>query len=1024
MGGRSAVALAVALWLGLIAGAHAGQGTALACAVLASVFGWLGVRAPDRVGTLALLVAVALAGAARGAGHERVLARDRAAIADQDRPWRIEARVAEPPARESGEPEAVVAVARATPALAPGTRLRLRLPPGSDAEWGDRVRLVARVEVPQGVRNPGGFDARAAASSAALAASGRAWACAVHPSRGVAGWPRATVARWRRAIERVLDARLSGPARELVVPLVIGDRSALPPDLDAAFRASGLVHLLALSGLHVVWLAALARGLCATLGGGVGARALAGAACAAFYAGIAGPLPSLMRAAATEMVTALARGRGRALDPIQALALSALVLLVPAPGWAGDLGFQLSCAATLGLVTIGSWVTAAAGRGRAILAPFVPTAAAQIVALPVLLARFHALSWTGALANLVAVPVSGLLLAAAWLATAADLACPGLGGMLFGACEVLAGLLRTIATAAAALPAAMVSAGHHPAPAALAAAGATLLALALPEGRSLADRTRPVSRARFAARLLGGIAVAIAALLVAITAPLRPPPGVAWLVALDVGQGDALALGFADGWWLVDSGPRSPHYDAGERVVLPFLRWAGVRRLESLALTHDDGDHTGGAAAVARGVGIARRWAPPAYPGLPGPGPRFGAAAAARDDTLHRDPPVAVLWPPRPGPDSGAAGPAPSLTSADNAAGLVLEVGEGAGRALLLADVDSTVEESLAVEGGLAVLKVAHHGSASSSGTRLLARIGPALALLSVGRRNPFGHPAPSTLARLEAAGCRIARTDREGALWLELTRDASHRARSAFARVTARRRGSRDEGRARDRRLLVRALAALVDCGVAPSAPTLAVLASGQGTNFEALARAATRGELPGRIACLMCDRPDAEALGRARSLGIETLCPPAGRTRTRLEDERPWLDALRARGVELVLLAGFMRRLHAVLLDAFPMRILNIHPSLLPAFPGLDAIGQAWARGVRVTGCTVHLVTDALDAGPIVAQAAVEVRDDDTLEALTARVHEAEHRLYPAAVRRFLSEPWRQEGGRLVFGAGVRHA
>jgi phosphoribosylglycinamide formyltransferase-1 len=205
--------------------------------------------------------------------------------------------------------------------------------------------------------------------------------------------------------------------------------------------------------------------------------------------------------------------------------------------------------------------------------------------------------------------------------------------------------------------------------------------------------------------------------------------------------------------------------------------------------------------------------------------------------------------------------------------------------------------------------------------------------------------------------------------------------------------------------------------------ARTFAVLASGQGTNFEALARASAHGDFPGRIVALLCDRPDAPVLERARRLGIEGVCPPAGAHRTRLDDERPWLDALRVRGVELILLAGFMRRLHATLLDAYPERVLNIHPALLPAFPGLDAVARAWARGVRVTGCTVHLVTPDLDAGPIVAQAAVEVRDDDTLESLSARVHDAEHRLYPEAVRRFVTEPWRREGARLVFGgSGAR--
>lgn len=203
------------------------------------------------------------------------------------------------------------------------------------------------------------------------------------------------------------------------------------------------------------------------------------------------------------------------------------------------------------------------------------------------------------------------------------------------------------------------------------------------------------------------------------------------------------------------------------------------------------------------------------------------------------------------------------------------------------------------------------------------------------------------------------------------------------------------------------------------PSRPArIAVFASGNGSNFEALASAAARGALGGSIVTLLSDQPAAFALERARRLGIEALAPPTGRFRTRLEDEGPWLTLLRERAVDLVLLAGFMRRLHAPLLSAYAGRMLNLHPSLLPSFPGLDAIGQAWRHGVRVTGCTVHLVEDAVDGGPIVAQAAVERHDDDTLETLTARIHAAEHALYPAAVRRFLGQPWEMDGRRLVFG------
>ena len=198
-------------------------------------------------------------------------------------------------------------------------------------------------------------------------------------------------------------------------------------------------------------------------------------------------------------------------------------------------------------------------------------------------------------------------------------------------------------------------------------------------------------------------------------------------------------------------------------------------------------------------------------------------------------------------------------------------------------------------------------------------------------------------------------------------------------------------------------------------------MFASGNGSNLEALAAAAESADFGGSIVALLCDQPGAGVLARAARLGIEALTPPAGRFRSKLEDEAPWLGALRERRVDVVVLAGFMRRLHGTLLEPFAGRMINIHPSLLPAFPGLDAIGQAWRHGVRVTGCTVHLVEDALDAGPILAQAAVEVRERDTLAALTARVHAAEHALFASTLQRFLTEPWHLEGRRVEFGVGA---
>jgi len=795
MGGRCAVGVAVVVWCGLLWGRPLGAVPNAACVILALTLAWLASRAPARVGTVLILMALALAGMARGGAGRLALEHGARSLASASLPRWIRARVAEHPLREGGEPLAIVRLIGSSASLEAGTRVRLRLPAGCQAEWGDTVTAFAVLERPPARSNPGGFSPRDAAASAGLAVQGRALAARVAPARGPHAWPRATAVRWRRAVEHVLARGLSDESRELVMPLVVGDRSALPPGMGADLRASGLTHLLALSGLHVVWLAGISRGVAAALGSGVRGRALAGAACALFYALVAGPLPSLMRAVMTEWASALARLAGRAIDPVQALALSALVLLVLAPGWAGDLGFQLSCAATLGLVTAGPWLTARAARTarlRWLLSPFVPTLAAQLMALPLLLGCFHALPWTSLGSNLAAVPVCGALLAAAWLGVALECALPGAGAPFLAACETLAAALRWIAGTAGRVPGALMATGSEPGVAMLSAAGAALLALALAGPRSLAASARPMSRERLSAMMLGALA-SLLALTLAVSAPaLRPSPGRWWMVCLDVGQGDALALGFPDGWWLVDAGPRTPRFDAGESTVMPFLRWAGVRRLERLVLTHDDGDHTGGASAVLRGTRVAAIVTPAPLPGVPGPGDRFAAARVpvlrrVRGDTLRHAPAVIVHWPPAADDVEALADDMEALAddmealhamplATDNAASLVLEIaGEGA-RTLLAADLDSTREELLDVTAPLAVLKVAHHGSGSSSGARFLERARPGLAVISCGRRNAFGHPDPGALARLATVGATIARTDREGAVWLELSTHGARR--------------------------------------------------------------------------------------------------------------------------------------------------------------------------------------------------------------------------------------------------------
>ena len=196
-----------------------------------------------------------------------------------------------------------------------------------------------------------------------------------------------------------------------------------------------------------------------------------------------------------------------------------------------------------------------------------------------------------------------------------------------------------------------------------------------------------------------------------------------------------------------------------------------------------------------------------------------------------------------------------------------------------------------------------------------------------------------------------------------------------------------------------------------------LGVLISGRGSNLQALIDAIAEGRLDARIAVVISNRPDAAGLERAASAGIETLVIDHKQFTRRDDFDAAVASALKERGVTLVCLAGFMRLAGARLLDAFPNAILNIHPSLLPAFPGVDAQHQALAHGVKVSGATVHLVTGELDGGPIVLQASVPVRDDDTVETLSARILIEEHRIYPEAVRLVLERGWRLEGRRFVF-------
>ena len=195
-----------------------------------------------------------------------------------------------------------------------------------------------------------------------------------------------------------------------------------------------------------------------------------------------------------------------------------------------------------------------------------------------------------------------------------------------------------------------------------------------------------------------------------------------------------------------------------------------------------------------------------------------------------------------------------------------------------------------------------------------------------------------------------------------------------------------------------------------------LAVLLSGRGSNFAAIHEAIARRELDAEIALVVSNRADAAGLQRARAWGCPAVALPHRDFPGREAHEAAVIAAIEESGAGFVVLAGYMRLLSPSFVERFRGRILNIHPSLLPSFPGVDAQAQALAHGVRITGCTVHLVDEQLDGGPILVQRAVPVEDGDTVETLSARILDEEHRAYVDALRIVMSGKYRIDGRRVI--------
>jgi competence protein ComEC len=567
----------------------------------------------------------------------------------------------------------------------------------------------------------------------------------------------------RLQLHRVVQRELPPVSGALLEGLLVGERRQLPATLLADFRTAGVFHILAVSGFNVALVAGAALVGLGMLG--VPPRPAAAGALTTLlgFAAVVGTQASVLRATVMGGLLLAARLIARETVVWNGLAAALLVLLALAPDELLDPGLQLSFGATAGILHLGppirrrlqAWGGARVPRwltdGIAV------STGAQLAVSPILVARWNQLSLIGVVANLVVVPLAALLTILGFLAALLAVALPTVAHLTFQSVWALLIALRWAVRGFAAIPGATVTVPDPPVLALVAMAAALVL---VPLARGLG----------------GGLAVAALALAATgATVWALVPDGRLRILVLDVGQGDAILVRGPDGQaLLVDTGGGGPgRLDRGEHVVLPLLRRLGVTRLAALAVTHGDPDHAGALGSLLAGVAIDEVWIPAgaedepwhAVVGAAGRPRRF----LARGDRLWLGPlQIAVLNPPP------AIEERPDRRTTNNRS-LVLRVEWGLAAAILTGDAEARAERAMlaAAEPLRApVLKVGHHGSRFGSSPEFLQAVAPRIAAISVGARNPFGHPSPGALARLDRAGAGIYRTDLDGAV--EITSDAT----------------------------------------------------------------------------------------------------------------------------------------------------------------------------------------------------------------------------------------------------------
>jgi competence protein ComEC len=557
------------------------------------------------------------------------------------------------------------------------------------------------------------------------------------------------------------SAGLFGSRAPLVDALVIGRRADLDPDLRERYTRSGLAHLLSISGLHVGFLAAWLVLALRLLGVPPRIRTGLSALVVFAYCWLLGfPAPAT-RAGLMLAIDGVARLRQRIVAPRGTVALAALAVMIGDPWAVQSVGAWLSVAAIAAVI----WAERAVSR-PAPLKLVAPAVAATLVTAPITAFTFGTVAPIGVLANLIAIPLGAIAVPGVIFALGLSAVIPALGGLLAAGSGLVLALLDIVAGLAAAIPG-----GHVISPPGWPAALVWVAVLAVAWWLWNAPRRPWLVTARIAFVLT---IVCWGSLLW--RAP-RDSDGVLTVHFLDVGQGDAAALRTPAGHWvLIDGGPRGPKGDAGRRVVLPFLRRRGVGALALVVATHGHEDHVGGLSAVIEAL-------PPTVvlePGEPIGRPlylefladveRAGATwhPARTGDRLELDGVTFQVL----SPDSGWL----AWQEDVNEESVVLLVTYGATRLLFMGDAGLPVEDHLRGRvGRVDVLKVGHHGSPTATSDAWLDELAPREAVISVGARNTYGHPAPSVLARLVQHRVTTRRTDQLGTITFTIDGDRAH---------------------------------------------------------------------------------------------------------------------------------------------------------------------------------------------------------------------------------------------------------